>query len=191
MENKNKIIKSIVRKEIREKRENLSFEEKENLSSVIVDKFFENFQEELKNAETVMSYMDFKNEVSTKELNKKFLQMGKTLLIPRISEDKSRIIPVVFNEELKRGNFGILESKGAEFTKTIDIVIVPGIAFNSKGERVGFGKGYYDKFFAERKEKNILKISLAYEFQIDNRFCGEEQDKKIDILITQKRVIRF
>lgn len=187
-----KEIKEIVRKEIRNKRENLSFDEKEKLSCEIIKRLFENFSEQFEKAEVIMSYMDFKNEVSTKELNKRFEKEGKKLLIPRVSEDKSKIIPVVINGEYKKGNFGILESKGADYTHgNIDIVIVPGVVFNSRGERIGFGKGYYDKFLTSfnNPEKKPLKISLAYDLQINDRFFGEEHDEKIDIIITEKRVI--
>lgn len=188
----NKDIKSFVRKEIREKRENLSEGEKEKLSSQIIKRFFENISPYLEKAQVIMSYMDFKNEVSTGEINRKLIEMGKTVLIPRVSEDKSRIIPVVFNGEFKKGNFGILESKGNDFTeKNIDIVIVPGVAFNTRGERIGFGRGYYDKFLNSFGETKPLKISLAYDFQVDDRFFGEEYDEKIHILITESKIMKF
>lgn len=188
----NKIIKNLVRKEIKSKRENLSKDEKEKLSSAIKEKFLN--LSEIKNAEVIMSYMDFKNEVETREINKNLLEMGKKVLVPRVSRDKEKIIPAEVTGEYQKGSFGIEESAGKDFTKgKIDVVIVPGIAFNEKGGRIGFGKGYYDKFFSEREKTGdkILKISLAYDFQIDNRFSEEEHDKNIDILITEKRIIKF
>ncbi len=187
-----KDIKNLVRKEIRIKRESLEENEKRRLSSIIIDKFLN--LEEVKKASVIMSYMDFKNEVESRELNNILLSLGKKLLIPRVTENKEKIIPVYVNGEYKKGNFGILESEGKDFTeKGIDIVIVPGIAFNEKGGRIGFGKGYYDKFLSER-EKNgekILKIALLYDFQIDRRFESEEHDKAVDILITESRIIKL
>ena len=186
-----KIIKNLVRKEIREKRENLIQDEKEKLSSVIREKFLNLF--EVKNAEVIMSYMDFKNEVETRKINEILMENGKKVLVPRVSDDKEKIIPAEITGEYRKGNFGIEEAKGKDFMNgKIDIVIVPGIAFNENGGRIGFGKGYYDKFFSERENTGdkILKISLAYDFQIDNRFKEEEHDKNVDIIVTEKRIIK-
>lgn len=189
MENKN--IKNLVRKEIREKRENLTQDEKEKLSLIIREKFLN--LSEVKNAEIVMSYMDFKNEVETRKINEILMENGKKVLVPRVSGDKEKIIPAEITGEYRKGNFGIEEAKGKDFMNgKIDIVIVPGIAFNENGGRIGFGKGYYDKFFSEREKTGdkILKISLAYDFQIDNRFKEEKHDKNVDIIVTEKRIIK-
>lgn len=113
------------------------------------------------------------------------------MLIPKISDDKSEIYPVIFSDEMSLNSFGIYESDERYYGEDIDTVIVPGIVFNLRGYRIGFGKGYYDKFLSGRKEKKILKISLAYDFQIDDRFIEESHDIPIDILITDKRIIRF
>lgn len=187
-------LKDTVRKKIKFKRENLSLEEKIKLSTKITENFFKNFKKELEEAKIVMSYMDFKNEVMTDKLNKKLKSMGKKIVLPKISEDKSRIIPTEAERKFIKGNFGILEPIGKEFLGDIDIVIVPGIAFNTKGERIGFGKGYYDKFFDSLKsqgKKTPLKVSLIYNFQIDERFKGEEHDEKVDALVTETEVINF
>lgn len=186
-----KEIKNLIRKEIKLKRENLELNEKTKLSSIIIKKFLN--LEELKNIKTIMSYMDFKNEVETKGLNKNLLKIGKRVLIPKIDDENDKIIPIILTEEYQKGKYGILESNGVKFLENIDLIIVPGIVFNEKGERIGFGKGYYDKFLSEYENKNkkILKVSLLYEFQIDNRFNGEEHDKNIDILITERRIIKL
>ena len=188
----NKTIKNLVRKKIKEKRENLKQDEKEKLSSVIREKFLN--LSEVKNAEVVMSYMDFKNEVETRKINEILCERGKKVLVPRVSEDKEKIIPAEVTGKYKKGSFGIDEAIGKDyFSKDIDIVIVPGIAFNEKGGRIGFGKGYYDKFFSEREKMGdkILKISLAYDFQIDNCFKEEEHDKNVDMIVTEKRIIKL
>lgn len=188
----NKEIKNFLRKDRIEKRKE-PFPEREKFNNLILNSFLKKFEKELKSANTIMSYMDFKGEVSTKELNQKLIEMGKTVLVPKVSEDKSRIISMALTENLEKGNFGILEPLGEEFTGKIDFIIVPGVVFNSRGDRIGFGKGYYDKFFADRTEKikteNFLKVSLAYDMQIDESFHGEEHDEKIDVIITEKRVI--
>lgn len=186
----NKEIKNLVRKEIKTKRENMNEEEKKKLSNVIIEKFLN--LPEVKNAKVVMSYMAFKNEVESRELNEKLLELGKKVLIPKVSDDKEKITAVLVTGEYKKGHFGIMESTGEDFSeKGIDIIIVPGVAFNKNGGRIGFGKGYYDKFISERENLNekSLRVSLAYDFQIDNRFSAEKHDKNIHLIITEKRII--
>lgn len=185
-------IKETLRKKIKEKRENLSQEEKKNLSFIIREKFLSLC--EIEKAQIIMSYMDFKNEVETRKINEILLQKGKKVLVPRVSDDKEKIIPVEITGEYKKGKYGIDESIGKDYLgKDIDIVIVPGIVFNKNCERIGFGKGYYDKFISEieKTEKKILKISLAYDFQIDNTFKKEEHDKSVDMIVTEKRIIKL
>ena len=87
-------LKNTVRKEIKLKRENLSLEEKVRLSTKITENFFKNFEKKLEKAEVIMSYMDFKNEVMTNKLNEKLKSMEKKIVLPKVLEDKSRIIPI-------------------------------------------------------------------------------------------------
>ena len=104
----NRTIKNLVRKEIREKRENLTQDEKEKLSLIIREKFLN--LSEVKNAEIVMSYMDFKNEVETRKINEILMENGKKVLVPRVSRDKEKIIPAEVTGEYQKGSFGIEES---------------------------------------------------------------------------------
>ena len=94
----NRTIKNLVRKEIREKRENLTQNEKEKLSSVIREKFLN--LSEVKNAEVIMSYMDFKNEVETRKINEILCEIGKKVLVPRVSGDKEKIFLLKLQENI-------------------------------------------------------------------------------------------
>lgn len=183
----NSEIKKCLRKKIRKIRESLSFEEKENLSAIIIKKFLED--DILKNSKTIMSYMSFKNEVETSKLHNQLLELGKIILLPKMID--GNIIPIKISKEFSSGNFGVIEPIGDEFLEDIDLIIVPGVVFNKKGDRIGFGKGFYDRFLSFEKYKNSYKISLAYDFQIDNNFSGEEFDIKIDKLITEKEILIF
>ena len=180
-------IKKSLRKKIRKIRESLSFEEKENLSDEIIKKFLSD--DILKNSKTIMSYMAFKNEVETEKLHKYLLELGKTILLPKMVGDS--IIPIKISESFSCGDFGVIEPIGDEFLENIDLIIVPGVVFNRMGDRIGFGKGFYDRFLSCEKYKNSHKISLAYDFQIDNSFSGEKFDIKIDKLITEKEILIF
>ena len=100
----NSEIKKNLRKKIRKIRESLSFEEKENLSDEIIKKFLSD--DILKNSKTIpMSYMAFKNEVETQKLHKYLLELGKTILLPKMVGDS--IIPIKISESFSCGDFGV------------------------------------------------------------------------------------
>lgn len=179
--------KNFLRKEIKKKRESLSFEEKEILSKKIISNFLN--EDILKKSKTIMSYMSFKNEVDTKELNDILKVQGKILIFPRIINDK--IVPIKNEGKFFSGVFGVTEPIGEIFKEKIDLIIVPGIAFNKLGDRIGFGKGYYDRFLSNSSYKDSFKISLAYSFQIDNNFSGNIFDEKVNKIITEKEIIEI
>lgn len=178
-------VKSLVRNRIKKIRENLSLEEKNLLEKRIYEKFFN--LEIVKNSKTFLSYMDFKNEVPTRKINETLIKLGKTLNLPKIIQGD--MVAVLNNNRFEIGKYGISEPLGERFYKNIDVIIVPGVAFNRNGDRIGFGKGYYDRFLSEGIYKNSLKIALAYDFQINDEFSGEDFDIKMNIIITDKEVI--
>lgn len=181
----NKESKILVRNRIKKIREKLSVEEKNLLEKKIYEKFFT--LERVRNSQTFLSYMDFKNEVPTGKINETLIKLGKVLTLPKIIQGD--MVAVLNNNQFEIGKYGISEPLGENFSENISVVIVPGIAFNRKGDRIGFGKGYYDRFLSKEICKNSLKIALAYDFQINDEFSGEEFDIKMDIIITDKEVI--
>ena len=182
-----KTTKNEVRKEIKAKRETLSIDEKSKLSNIIINNFLN--LPELKQAKTIMSYMDFKNEVETSFLHNELKKLNKTLIFPKVIGND--ISPILNDDSFFSGKYGVTEPTGDIYCGDIDIIIVPGVAFNHQGERIGFGKGYYDRFLSQEKYINSFKISLAYDFQIDNNFRGEAFDEKINVLITNTDIFRF
>ncbi len=179
--------KQETRKKIRKIREELEASQKVKLSEIINKKFLN--LEEVKNAKIIMSYMDFKNEVETKIINEELKKLGKILILPRIT--RSEVVPVEDDGNFFPGHFGVREPLGKEYLGEIDLIIVPGVAFNLKGERIGFGKGYYDRFLSKEKYKSSKRISIAFDFQISDDFSGEILDENIHILVSEKRIIKF
>ena len=91
--------------------------------------------------------------------------------------------------DLHENSFGMFEpadSKKVDSEK-IDVFVVPGIAFDKKGHRIGWGKGFYDKFFGANKTKG-KKIGLAFDFQIVEKIPFEQFDVKMDLIVTEKRI---
>lgn len=142
-----------------------------------------------KNANTIMSYISLDVEVDTKELIKdELIKQNKVMLVPFVEENKINISKLDNFENLVKGKFGVFEPKKKErYDDKIDLIIVPGVVFDEKGSRIGFGRGYYDKLLSELKDP--LKIGLAFEEQIVDFLPTEEHDMPVDIIITEKRVI--
>lgn len=175
--------KDEIRKQIRKKREVLTNFEVKNRSEKIIKMFFNT--EYYKNAKVIMSYMPIRNEVDVLILNTKILQDGKELLLPAI-DSENKVIPCKVNsisELRKKGKYSIMEPDlSNKYCDEIDLIIVPGIAFDKWGNRIGFGKGYYDRFLNNKKAK---KLALIYDFQLINNFKTDNYDEKIDIIITE------
>ena len=138
-----------------------------------------------------MIYSPLGNETDTFFISKKILDDKKTGILPYTDTKTNEIIPIKFDEKtaFKKGAFGILEptEKQEILKKDINIAISPGSAFDITGQRVGFGKGYYDKFL---KDTNIIKIGFCYDFQICEEIDAEEHDVKMDFLITESGIIK-
>ena len=179
--------KKEIRKFIREKRENLDFNFIEKESLKIFEKL-KNENEFLK-AKNILSYMDFKNEVKTDKINNFIEENQKTLILPRVI-DKEKMIAIKSEGKFSKSPFGNTEPVGEEYLEEIDLIIVPGVAFDKFGNRIGFGRGYYDRFFT--KYPNAKRIAIAFEIQVvDEEIQTDVFDKKIDMLITEKNIYRF
>ena len=171
---------------IKERRMNLSQEYINLASDKIFEKLLQN--EDFKNAKTIMSYMDFKNEVKTNRINNFVKDSGKILVLPKVI-DKEIMIVIEDKNQYIVSPFGNKEPDGEEYKGNIDVIITPGVAFDKDKNRVGFGRGYYDRFFV--KHPNAKKIAIAFEEQIiEEGIETDTYDKKVDILITEKNIIK-
>ena len=143
----------------------------------------------------VMVYVSFKNEVSTQLIMSHLLSNNKQFLVPYTNKRDCSMTPALISnlDDLSVGNYGILEpainKADQSYSSLIDLVIVPGIAFDLSGNRIGFGKGYYD-FFLSQLNGKIPIIALAYDFQIKNKIPSEPHDIKMDYIISPTRIIR-
>lgn len=183
------IKKDEIRKQILEKRSNLSLEEVDKKSELII----ENLTPYLKNAQNIMIFMDMKNEVRITKLIE--LYPEKNFFISKIVNSKNREMKInKYNEnELVLHKFGYYESSSDDFydEKILDIVIVPALAFDSSKNRIGFGGGYYDTFLnkVREKNKNTLFIGVCYDFQMIEEVPIEEHDITLDLVINESEVL--
>lgn len=173
--------------------EALSEEELTAKYNKIEHKLFEfaNFME----AQLAFLYTPISSEIPTEGIIKKALQIEKGLVLPVFTDSKNsfNLYKISnYNKDLVTSEEGILEPNIDRCKKIsldeVDIAIIPGLAFDDKGGRVGFGNQYYSKLITKLPE-TCRKVSLAYEEQIVDQIQMESRKFTVDIIITDKRVI--
>lgn len=183
-------MKEKLRKEIKEKRKNISKEEQRKKSKEIKEKLFS--LKEYKDSEIVLFYVSYNGEVFTHDIIRDALK-EKVVVVPISNKEDCSVSLSKLGKwyDLETSSYGILEPR-KECIKdvpidVVDLIIIPGVAFDCKGNRLGHGKGYYDRLL--RNAKEITKIGLAFEFQIVENITIEKHDISIDKIITEKRII--
>ena len=186
--------KKTIRKKIISQRDDMPFDEKEKKDEEIVKRF-----KDLKfidDHENIFSYVSFGSETNIAEILSEILKQKKNLFVPYIDrEDKKMYLCKIedLNKDLERGYYGIPEPKNnlriPINNDIIDLVISPGVAFTKEKYRIGYGGGYYDRFFASLNS-NPLVVALAYDFQILPELPIDSFDIPVDMIITEKQIIR-
>ncbi len=133
-----------------------------------------------KQANTVLVYWSLPDEVFTHDFAVKWTP-HKTILLPAIKNNKLEIRRFTCHEDLREGAFCISEPCTDCHTLPADLAIIPGVAFNSEGNRLGRGKGFYDKFLAGF---DGYKIGICFDFQLINSIPTEDFDIKMDQIIS-------
>lgn len=185
------LIKKTIRNEVLEKRGKLSKNDHKNFSKDINNSIYNSSY--YKDAETIMTFVSFLDEVDTHEFIKESIANGKRIVVPITIPETKELRPSQVNDfsELEPGYYNILSPK-EEFIrlvdpKEIDLVIVPGVAFDRSGYRVGYGGGYYDRFLS--KIPNVVKIAIAFHLQLIDKAPKEHFDIPVDYIVTEKEVI--
>jgi len=147
-------------------------------------------QPRLEQAGTVFCYVSTDVEVNTRDVIHRLRALDKTVLVPRII-NMEKMIAVRFDgwEKLRAGQLGILTPENDdEWQSPIDLCITPGLGFTPDGKRIGYGKGYYDNWFAAHPHS--ATTALCYECQIVDDMPVTETDVRVDQIITEMRIIR-
>lgn len=137
-------------------------------------------------AQTVLLYYPIRNEVSLLPLFKKY-KNKKVLLLPVTHRKYIDACPYLGNALMKRGKFNIPEPQTEPYKKPIDLILVPGVAFDREGNRLGRGGGYYDKFL--RSQHHAVTIGVGYDFQIVDEVPIERNDIRVKYIITPTQTI--
>lgn len=150
---------------------------------------------QFQNASVVMMYLSLPHEVDTTEAILRAWQLDKVVTVPRISWQQRHMIPVRINS-LESGFSTEVAGlrnpiKGVPIPlKEIDLVVTPGLGFDRRGNRLGRGGSYYDKFFAD-KELNASRCGFAFAEQLVESVPVVEHDEPVDFLVTDEQIMYF
>jgi len=188
--------KKVMRKMVLELRNLLGAEEIIEKSKMIMERLFE--LKDFKTSNIIMSYVNFKSEVVTEYFIKECLAQGKRIVVPAIvvnPNGKSELIASEissFENDLTPGKFGILSPKESNIRKIepseIDLAVIPGVAFDIRRNRIGYGAGYYDRFL-KKLSVSCMKIGVAYEIQIADELPIDRYDVPLNMIITENAII--
>lgn len=183
--------KKEIRSFILEKRDSVDPKLREQWDNIIFDRLVNS--EQYKNAGIIFAFVSFRSEVDTHRIIKRALADNKIICVPKIrSKDTGiELYRIISMNDLEKGYFGILEPSENCLevdSRAIDLILMPGAAFDRNGGRLGYGRGYYDRFL-EGMDIRVQKLALAYHFQVLDRVPTDKFDVPVDAIITDEEFI--
>jgi 5-formyltetrahydrofolate cyclo-ligase len=180
--------KTLLRTRLKGLRAEIPEHRRAKFSYAIACRLFE--LEQVKTAQSFFIYISHGSEVDTHGIIKRLLATGKLVTVPKIINSDYMVANHFTSwEALRPGKLGILTPITSEpYRGVVDIAVTPGLGFTVEGYRLGFGAGYYDKWFATHVTG--LKIALAYEGQIVEYIPRDDHDIPVDMIITEQRTIK-
>ena len=173
-----------IRNEIKNLRKSLDIKTAQTLSNIIQEKVLS--LTEVINADTFMVYKSLKTEVYTDRIIKELLSQNKIVAYP-ITVGNDMVAGVPCGNDYKKSSLGVLEPSKYTVLESPSVVIVPIVACDRNLNRIGFGKGYYDRYL---KDKSAIKIGICYDFQVVDKIIPNKTDIPLDIIITENQTLR-
>jgi len=146
---------------------------------------------EFVDARVIGLYVPVHNEVETAEVMRAALAAAKLVLLPAVCPGGLEFRQIDDPGMLRSGAFNIPEPDAScqvHSPEEADLIVIPGVAFDTGGRRIGYGKGFYDRALHRLEGKGRL-VGFCYDFQIVNELPGEPHDVRMDMIITEQRVI--
>lgn len=173
--------KQEIRKSLLAIRESLSEKEAQKKSQRICKQLLEMSCFEY--AKWIYGYMAIRKEVDICPFLQHHLEHGKKIALPRVNKDTMEFYQIASFDDLEEGSFHILEPK-EECPKAEGggFMLVPGVAFDREGGRIGYGKGFYDRYFSTHNQV-LEKIGIAYKFQVVDKIPVTAEDIRLDGLV--------
>lgn len=185
MENK---VKSELRKEMKAYRAGLDRKQKQQMDHAIWTHFFE--LQKVQEAQHFFVYASFGTEIDTLSLMEKLWKAGKRVYAPRVNGKEMDFYEITSMQDLKKGYREILEpvEQLVPVRGLSGVMIMPGLAFDRKGHRIGYGGGFYDRYIA-RQKNDCYKIAVAYQKQVWPFIATQEYDQTADCIVTEQEII--
>lgn len=149
------------------------------------------------NSNNIALYMSMDKEIDTNKLLQKAFDLKKSVFIPRVNGDVMNMIKINDTKNLIKNKFGIWEPSNSADVNTpdysLDLIIVPALAFDNLGNRLGHGKGYYDKYFEsyEQKYNSIpLLVGIAFDEQLVDNVPVTDSDVKMDMVVVNEKIYK-
>lgn len=173
--------KKALRKEIREKKRAMTEEQIVQASARLGEKFLQS--DLYRNAKSVYGYLPYNQEVRTTDILRQAQLDGKRVAVPKVYGDKMKFLWLDDLDQVEKGYSGIPEpiADGPEADDPTALVLMPGLAFDPEGHRIGYGGGFYDKFLAA--EPGHPTLALCFAFQMLSKLETEEFDIPVDVVL--------
>ena len=172
--------KETLREKLKIKRRYFQYSRREMADLAILENFLAAFS----TYDSFFIYNSFSSEADTKGIINALKSLNKRIYLPRVEGDFMVTAPI---GDIKAGSFGIEEPLAPAYEGDIEVTVIPLLAVNGKGYRIGYGKGYYDRYL---KDKHTLKIGLGYSFQIED-FKADEWDIPLDMFVCEKGIYYY
>lgn len=143
----------------------------------------------------LFTYISFGKEVATHDIINQALLMNKKVYVPKVEQNEINFYEIHDLDNLIRSDFGILEPEGniqhkyTGFNDNNKLMLLPGLAFDIAGNRIGYGAGYYDRYLGKFPRNKWVKLALAYDFQLTDRLDAGVYDVPADYIITPDKYI--
>lgn len=184
-------MKSIIRKSLLAKRREMLPSEVETKSAQILANLMAS--DLLDNAEVVMCYMDFRNEVQTESMIEYLWSLNKTVVLPKVNPHTNQLdlFEISGFRDMIQSKMGISEPADhlpSVHPTDVDLILAPGVAYDMKGFRMGYGGGFYDRLLPQVRPDCVI-IGLAFELQVVDELPIEDYDEPVNGILTETRYI--
>ena len=173
-----------IRKQLKNKRNALTSKQVKEYSLAICEKFFS--LDFISDKVSFFVYNSINNEVDTTYIISKLSKGGKTISYP-LTQGGEMLAVIPTSSEFIVGNFGVKIPKDYKVATSVDVSVIPLLACDKNLNRIGYGKGYYDKFLSKN---DCIKVGICYDFQVIENIIAKAWDIKLDYIITPSTIIK-
>jgi 5-formyltetrahydrofolate cyclo-ligase len=186
------VIKKELRRRMNDLRDSISKAEREHASEKAAAKVV--LSKDFIECSDILLFSSYRSEISTEPLIREALKAGKNIYLPKVCDDEIKFYRYVSDDRLNEGYKGIPEPTGEteEYVPSPEksgLVICPGLAFGRDGSRMGYGKGYYDRFL--KKASGLKKTGICFDIQLLDTVPHSDKDMLMDVVISEKNEVKI